>query len=141
MSFARHFADLKKIHPVCLIFEPLRLQMTKIANIMYWSIPNLQYIATAKIRIGNNPSEFESKLQFFLYHYKTGLEILYRARIDIFQSLIWLYNTYSLEFSIIIAYIVLNNGKVIYCSIYQKEISFFINNDENKNALMTIVHV
>lgn len=114
--------------------------MTKIANIMYWSIPNLQYIATAKIRIGNNPSEFERKLQFFLYHYKTGLEILYRARIDIFQSLIWLYNTYSLEFSIIIAYIVLNNGKVIYCSIYQKEISFFINNDENKNALMTIVH-
>ena len=34
-----------------------------------------------------------------------------------------------------------NNGTVIYCSIYQKEISFFINNDENKNDLMTIVHV
>ena len=69
----------KNTHPVCLIFEPLRLQMTKIANIMYWSIPNLQYIATAKIRIGNNPSEFERKLQFFLYHYKTGLEILYTS--------------------------------------------------------------
>ena len=32
MSFPKQFADLKKIHPVCLTFDPLGLQMTTIAQ-------------------------------------------------------------------------------------------------------------